>query len=446
MTSALMTMGLLGANLTSINVRTSRAVYADIDSYNLYVGDDEVTEVKLSGTGWAYTPATAETNAVLTLNGVNLSSGYQTSSGPCAIYYKGENPLDIVLEENSVNKFSSGTIGFTGMEFNKADVSISGKGKISIEAMSYGIRYNNLVVNDADIEISSRLNGFSRNYDASTLTFNNANANVSVTDAYPIAATTLNVNNSTIVAYSKGQYYGAIACYNLNLSEGMLVMAGADEETAVIVEDVATWNRSDHWVKFAPKPVDKTSLNSAIDDAEKYYNSIKDNNEYKDFSDELSSAIDSAKEVASDNDATQSEVDDAKTTLETAVNKVKADIKDYEDTKAAKVVTDKISALPNASDVTLDDKEAIEAARAAYDALTPDQKAKVSAETLKKLTDAENALANLKPAKSQNGLPTGAIVGIVIGSIFALLLIVCLVLFILNKKDIINLPFLNKKK
>ena len=57
------------------------------------------------------------------------------------------------------------------------------------------------------------------------------------------------------------------------------------------------------------------------------------------------------------------------------------------------VVSNQINALPAKDDVTLDDKADIEAARAAYDDLTDDQKAKVDAETLKKLTDAETALA-----------------------------------------------------
>ena len=46
------------------------------------------------------------------------------------------------------------------------------------------------------------------------------------------------------------------------------------------------------------------------------------------------------------------------------------------------------------TDVTVDSREAIEAARKAYDALTTDQKKRVSADTLKKLTDAETALTS----------------------------------------------------
>ena len=62
------------------------------------------------------------------------------------------------------------------------------------------------------------------------------------------------------------------------------------------------------------------------------------------------------------------------------------------DQAAANAVSDTINVLPDFSNVTADNKAAIEAARAAYDALTDDQKAKVSADTLKKLSNAEDKL------------------------------------------------------
>lgn len=62
------------------------------------------------------------------------------------------------------------------------------------------------------------------------------------------------------------------------------------------------------------------------------------------------------------------------------------------DAAAAKAVTDLIDAI---GDVTLDSKSKIDAARAAYDALTNAQKALITAETLKKLTDAEARYAAL---------------------------------------------------
>ena len=60
------------------------------------------------------------------------------------------------------------------------------------------------------------------------------------------------------------------------------------------------------------------------------------------------------------------------------------------DEAAAKAVTDAIGALPEKID--LSDKEAVVAARKAYDALTEDQKNLVSADVVAKLTAAEAQL------------------------------------------------------
>ena len=75
----------------------------------------------------------------------------------------------------------------------------------------------------------------------------------------------------------------------------------------------------------------------------------------------------------------------------------------------AKTVDDAVKALdalPAAADVKIEDKEAIEKARAAYDALTDAQKAKVDPETLKKLTDAEAALKAAEGGEPQPVNPT----------------------------------------
>ncbi|MBR1531142.1 MAG: Ig-like domain-containing protein, partial [Eubacterium sp.] len=85
-------------------------------------------------------------------------------------------------------------------------------------------------------------------------------------------------------------------------------------------------------------------------------------------------------------------------TLEKLTNAEKAysAAKEADDTAKAKDASDKIAALPKAADVTTKDEKAIKAAREAYDALSDDQKAKVPANTLKKLEDAEKALAQAK--------------------------------------------------
>ena len=66
--------------------------------------------------------------------------------------------------------------------------------------------------------------------------------------------------------------------------------------------------------------------------------------------------------------------------------------KDKADTAAANAVIAKINALPATDVITSANKDAIEAARAAYDALTDDQKAKISDTVKNKLKAAETAL------------------------------------------------------
>ena len=105
-------------------------------------------------------------------------------------------------------------------------------------------------------------------------------------------------------------------------------------------------------------------------------------------------AIDAAK-VAFDalTDDQKAKVSDAdKQKLNDAVAAIEAIEKDEADTAASDKVTKSVNALPASDKVATTDKAAIEAARKAYDALTADQKKKVSADTLKKLTDAETAL------------------------------------------------------
>ena len=72
------------------------------------------------------------------------------------------------------------------------------------------------------------------------------------------------------------------------------------------------------------------------------------------------------------------------------------------DQAAAGAVVALFDALPVADAVTLNDKEAIKAARAAYDALTDEQKALVTPEDLAKLTAAEAALAALETTGVEN--------------------------------------------
>ncbi len=89
--------------------------------------------------------------------------------------------------------------------------------------------------------------------------------------------------------------------------------------------------------------------------------------------------------------------------LEKAEAKIAAakQAKDDKDAEAASDVEDVIKALPDASNITTAYKAAIEAARKAYNGLSADQKAKVDATVLSKLTAAEKALQDAQKKEEE---------------------------------------------
>ena len=75
------------------------------------------------------------------------------------------------------------------------------------------------------------------------------------------------------------------------------------------------------------------------------------------------------------------------------------------DKAAAAKVEETINALPAAADITLENKEAVAAARAAFNALTEAQQALVSKETQDKLTACEARIAELEKPEKPTDLP-----------------------------------------
>ena len=82
--------------------------------------------------------------------------------------------------------------------------------------------------------------------------------------------------------------------------------------------------------------------------------------------------------------------------LTTAENKIAELEQQARDQEAAASVTAQINELPAAAELTLGDKTAVEAARAAYEALNEQAKGMVTEETLSKLTTAENKIDELE--------------------------------------------------
>ena len=145
--------------------------------------------------------------------------------------------------------------------------------------------------------------------------------------------------------------------------------------------------------EFTVSTIDKTSLNTAISDAETLYNNIKDNDDYTDIANTLKTAIDNAKAVADSDEVDQDAVDTATANITTAKTTAEAGKKDVDDTKAANAVKEKIAAIGTV-EYTTESKGKIDEAREAYDALTADQKALV--DTYETLTTAESNYNTLK--------------------------------------------------
>ena len=220
----------------------------------------------------------------------------------------------------------------------------------------------------------------------------------------PEAVTGLVYNGEAQTLITAGSAEGGEMQYSLdNENFSTTLPTGTDaKEYTVYYKVVADANHNDVEAQSFKVTIatNKTALNAAISSAETYYNSIKD--EFADVAATLLAAINAAKEVKDNADATQTKIETATTTLNAAVSAAEQAIAEQigANQAAADAVIAKINAIGTV-EYTETSKALIDAARVAYDALTDVQKALVSAETLKVLTDAEAAYAALKAAAEQ---------------------------------------------
>ena len=147
----------------------------------------------------------------------------------------------------------------------------------------------------------------------------------------------------------------------------LAAVLGALDAAEKIAEDEAAADAVEEMIEALPDPADVT-----IDDK-----------------DDIDAAVEAYNALTDDQKRLVVLADRIKLALDDAVlQKIENDI------AAAKAVTEQIEALPEAEDVTIEDFDDIVAARAAYNALTDDQKALVDEDTLAKLADDEAALAD----------------------------------------------------
>ncbi|MBP1532723.1 MAG: leucine-rich repeat protein, partial [Ruminococcus sp.] len=168
--------------------------------------------------------------------------------------------------------------------------------------------------------------------------------------------------------------------------------------------DTDNYNTVDVKVKVIVSSANKNDLEYTIGEAEEYYNDIKEDEAYAEPAGELDEAIQSAKAVFNNTDATEDEVDEAYNDLADAVDKAEDDVDKIDDENAAKAVDDKIDEI---GEVELTDacKAKIEDAKEALDDLTLDQKKLVKNKNVidyaQKAYDALVAEAEAKSAEAR---------------------------------------------
>ena len=166
-----------------------------------------------------------------------------------------------------------------------------------------------------------------------------------VTRAVPLTVNMANSTPATVTGVTRtynGNEEALVTVTGNPVGGNMLYVVGTDNTTAPTdgwsdtiptkknsgtyyvwykVSGDANYNATDPSnVEAKINPVDKTNLNSAINEAEQYYNSIKDETNYAEIASTLKTAIDSAKAIAQNDNVTESVVNNAITTINTAKN------------------------------------------------------------------------------------------------------------------------------
>lgn len=142
----LLSFALMMVMLPALGV--SQMAYAE--SYNLWVGNDEVTTDKTTGDGWSYD---ANSNT-LTLTGANITEGHKPLSLSYGIYYVGGAPLNVVLQSGSVNTIR----GSDYCIYSNTSLALSGGGTLNASSAGNSgcgvCAFGDLTINDCIVNVS----------------------------------------------------------------------------------------------------------------------------------------------------------------------------------------------------------------------------------------------------------------------------------------------------
>ena len=213
------------------------------------------------------------------------------------------------------------------------------------------------------------------NKEVQTISAENVTATVGETGKKVTATTSGDGQISYAVKTGSEEYI------DIHPSSGALTIKKEGTATVVVTAaETPTYAKATKEVTVTINPVDKSKLQSAINAAKAFYNSIKDLPVYEATAREVKSQIEAA-EKALEEGKTQQSVNEAESTLN---NALAADLKKVADL------------LPGTDKATLDNEEAIKAAYSAYNAMTDTQKTLADEDTKNKIREDRVLMINIR--------------------------------------------------
>lgn len=206
-----------------------------------------------------------------------------------------------------------------------------------------------------------------------------------------IAADTFNGDGTVTVALKTNDQYICSETHSFEVKDSFIVNVDGNQFNQWSSPAVKLVY---HLKKYDPDAADKSAAKSVTDQINKLPDTLSLENK---------EAVDSANTAFSNlTDAQKKFIsEETKIKLQQAVSKIK-ELQDKADQEAANAVIAKIDAIPEESAMTLADETTVTGAKAAYDNLTEVQKAKVAAEKVSKLENAEKKIAALKKEAQKN--------------------------------------------
>ena len=266
------------------------------------------------------------------------------------------------------------------------DISLNDEQDITDAVDLYNSLLNEYSINRLDEDSINKLNDSDKTIKA---LFETANSVKDAIDALP-DADDISVNDNDLVVSTRNaydalredqkSYIGSELLQKLSNVE--IALENAKEIAAKVAEDIAAADVVNGLINNLPNNSDiSVTDNDTIVAARAAYDALtEDQKQYVDAD-------------------TIQKLSDAEAALVVAQENA---TKEAEDIAAADVVNELINNLPNNTDVSVSDNDAIVAARTAYDALTAEQKDKVDPDMLQKLVAAETALVNARNASENN--------------------------------------------